>query len=228
MGSIVQKYRSHSSLKLRYYAAILILTMASLGNALLSIPSAAIKRVPLAKFPATVGDWKRVSEQRLSSDIMDILKVDDYFMGTYKNEKGDLIDVYIGYFETQRDGKQVHSPRQCLPGAGWLRVKHMELPLPISGNGTRPFRNTSVNVDLMVKGDDKELYVWWYQARGRIYSSEYMNKLYLMWDSLTRKRTDGALVRINIPVNRSFDESLSTISKFVMDIYDYLPQFIPN
>ena len=45
---------------------------------------------------------------------------------------------------------------------------------------------------MIEKGFDKQLILYWYQDRGRVVASEYDAKAYLIWDAMTKNRTDGA------------------------------------
>ena len=103
----------------RYLTIIFLLLITTFANYSLSRPEADKNRLPLKEFPETLGSWKTVAEDQISESIMAVLKVDDYVSRTYLNEKNESLGFYIGYFNNQREGKQVHSPRQCLPGAGW-------------------------------------------------------------------------------------------------------------
>ena len=134
-------------------------------------------------------------------------------MRSYGNSRGQVIGLYVGYFESQRDGKQNHSPRQCLPGAGWSIAESRTIPLRMATRSDQP--EVPINLYLMQKGDRKDLYLWWYQSRGRIYANEYLNKLYMILDSVTMNRTDGALVRVNMPVNPDEANTLETQLGFV-------------
>jgi EpsI family protein len=77
-------------------------------------------------------------------------------------------------------------------------------------------------------GDHRELFLWWYHARSRIYANEYLNKLLMIWDAVTKNRTDGALVRINVPVNPDIEKSLNTGLNFINSFSKLLPEYIPN
>jgi EpsI family protein len=156
---------------------------------------------------------------------MKVLQVDDYFMRNYRNSEGKVIGLYIGYFKSQREGKGIHSPRQCLPGAGWAPVNTTvyEMAVPGHNPGAVP-----VNKFVMGKGLDRQLYLFWYHGRGRIYASEYWNKIYLIWDGLTKKRTDGALVRVNNPVIGNTEDALKTQSDFVALFFPLLKEYIPD
>jgi EpsI family protein len=180
---------------------------------------------PLKDFPKAILGWKMVSNQLIDDKVMNVLLVDDYIMRSYENARGDVVHLYVGYFKSQREGKQVHSPRQCLPGAGWDRISHSERI--ISFKDHNPSEGL-VNVDIMGRGNARELYLWWYQGRGRIYANEYWNKVYLIWDALTKSRTDGALVRVNSRIGDAMNGALSTQEAFIRSFMPELSQFIPQ
>jgi EpsI family protein len=156
---------------------------------------------------------------------MKILQVDDYIMRNYRSPNGELIGLYIGYFKSQREGKGIHSPRQCLPGAGWVPVETAVYQMPVP---SQEAERVPVNKSVMSKGLDRQLYIFWYQGRGRIYASEYWNKIYLIWDALTKRRTDGALIRVNISATGNIEEAHLKQSEFIRLFVPLLRDFIPE
>lgn len=209
----------------RFIVTIILLIAATVAAHAFSGPETSISRRPLAEFPGVIGEWKAVDNQYIDERSMAVLLVDDYIMRTYVNKKGETISLYIGYFKTQREGKQVHSPRQCLPGAGWSIIKHTEYFLTVEDHN--PSR-VPINLHLMGKSDQRQLYLWWYQGRGRIYANEYFNKLYLIWDAFTKNRTDGALVRVSMNVNPSLEQTMSIQFSFIHDFLPIISEYIPN
>ena len=209
----------------KFIIVILVLLVAAGLNYYFSKPDISLPRKSLAEFPMELGDWVAISDHKIDDGSMRVLLVDDYFVRNYRNSNGDVIGLYIGYFKSQREGKGIHSPRQCLPGAGWnpvnTAVHRMEVP------GHNP-ETVSVNKYIMGKGLDRQLYLFWYQGRGRIYASEYWNKIYLIWDALTQKRTDGALVRVNNPVIGNVEDALKTQSDFIQLFFPLLKEYIPD
>ncbi len=207
---------------------IIVLSILMLGvaaNYTLSVPEATLNRAPLKDFPRVIGEWRVIDEGVLDRQTMAILQVDDYIVRTYANDRGQQIGLYIGYFTSQREGKGIHSPRQCLPGAGWTPIEAGEVQLPLEGHSP-----PSIPVDryLMGKGDQRQLYLFWYQGRGRSYASEYWNKAYLIWDSITRNRTDGALVRLNISANSGSAKTMETLNGFIQGFFPVLSEHVPN
>jgi len=211
---------------MKRFLIVIALLLATAGvNLGLSQPQGRISCRPLEEFPEAIGEWRMVGEHRMDDGSMAVLRVDDYIMRNYVNGQGEVLGLYIGYFKTQREGKQVHSPRQCLPGAGWSIVESREYVLPLKGerNGGAP-----VNLYVMGKGAERHLYLWWYQGRGRIYASEYWNKMYLILDGITKNRTDGALVRVNMLVNPDVETTLKKEVDFVHLLLPEISKFIPN
>jgi len=202
-----------------------ILLVTTLLNAWFSTSQGEMSRKSLKHFPKTVGDWKMISDQLIDDKVMNVLLVDDYIMRSYENKKGDVVYLYIGYFKSQREGKQVHSPRQCLPGSGWDRISHSEMVMSFKGHNPS---EGQVNIDVMGKGNSMELYVWWYQGRGRIYANEYWNKVYLIWDAIAKRRTDGALVRVNSKIGTDVNTALSVQELFINSVMPQLSRYIPQ
>jgi EpsI family protein len=210
---------------LKFAAVVIILLIGAALNYYFSKPDVSLPRKSLAEFPKELGDWVTIGEQKIEGRSMAVLQVDDYFVRNYRNSRGEVIGLYIGYFKSQREGKGIHSPRQCLPGAGWVPIITAVYRMAAPGHNPEI---VPVNKFVMGKGLDRQLYLFWYHGRGRIYASEYWNKIYLIWDGLTRKRTDGALVRVNNPVIGNTGKALKTQSDFIQLFLPLLKEYIPD
>jgi len=210
---------------LKFAAVVIILLIAAALNHYYSKPDISLPRKSLAEFPMELGDWVAISDHKMDDGSMRVLLVDDYFMRNYRNSKGEVIGLYVGYFKSQKEGKGIHSPRQCLPGSGWVPVNTevYQMTAPGHNPGTVP-----VNKFVMGKGLDRQLFLFWYHGRGRVYASEYWNKIYLIWDGLTQKRTDGALVRVNNLIIGNTEEALKTQSDFIQLFLPLLKEYIPE
>lgn len=208
------------------FLIVLVLLLTAIGlNAYFSKPEISLPRKSLNEFPRTIGSWTTVAEHKIDVQSMKILQVDDYIMRDYMSSKGERIGLYIGYFKSQREGKGIHSPRQCLPGAGWqpLDVSTVELS---SSNSHQ--RKIIVNKYIMGKGLEQQLYLFWYHGRGRGYASEYWNKIYLTWDAFKEKRTDGALIRLNNKISGDSDGALRQELQFIDLFLPVLNEYIPE
>ena len=153
-------------------------------------------RKPLASVPASLGEWNGRSD-RMEDRIVQVVGVEDYLLREYRNESGAPVMVYVGYYEQQKEGDQVHSPKHCLPGAGWRPEESTVVDLDTPGfNGGR----TPASRNVIAKGDERQFVLYWYLGAGRVITNEYAAKFYLVLDSIFRKRNDGALVRFMVPM----------------------------
>lgn len=184
-----------------------------------------VPRQRLEDFPRVLGEWKMAGAHALDDRTMDILKVDDYIMRDYTDGAGRRLSLYIGYFQIQRPGKAIHSPRQCLPGAGWSVVSSdlVDIELP-----ARPASPVRVRKMLMSKGSERRCYLFWYHGRGRVHADEFMNKMYLIWDGLKKQRTDGALIRLSGNAAPDEESSLEMQREFIRILYPHLSKYIPE
>ena len=159
--------------------------------------------------------------------IIDALKFDDYFIGDYVNQNGEAVNFYVAYYGSQSAGESAHSPRSCIPGGGW-RIKSLTQE-EVSGVsiGDAPL---IVNRVVIQKGDISQVVYYWFQGRNRIITNEYMVKWFLFWDSLTRSRTDGALVRLTAFVAPGEDvaEADRRLTAFARDVSGLLTDYIPD
>jgi EpsI family protein len=154
------------------------------------------------------------------------LGVDDSFLGSYKTSDGRQVELYIGFYQNQREGDLIHSPKNCMPGGGW-NIVHTSLE-EIKTPGTNP-ENYKVIKLMLQKGAQKQVVLYWFQSRGRIINSEYMQKIYLVVDSMMRHRTDGSFVRLIAPVlNGDETKALNTLKDFAVQLMPILYEYIPS
>lgn len=179
---------------------------------------------PLAEFPKDTGVW-RGEDVPLQPEVRQILGDGDFMVRFYRAPEQPYIDFFLAYFPTQRTGSTIHSPQNCLPGAGWAPVNFSRIALPFASAGEQ-----QVNRYVISKGLDRQLALYWYQSNGRIVASEYWAKIYLVADSIRRNRSDGALLRVVTPIARGETEASAEqrALSFVGEIYPHLDRFIPR
>lgn len=146
-------------------------------------------------FPMQLGPWTGHRES-MDGIYIDALRFDDYLLAGY-TDGGIEVNLYAAYYNSQRKGEAVHSPRACLPGGGWQLSHFDQRTLPNVFIDSQPLR---VNRTLIALGDQRQLVYYWFEQRGRVITNEFAVKAYLFWDALTRHRTDGALVRLITPL----------------------------
>ena len=183
-------------------------------------------RKPLTSFPQQFDHWTSTNVE-IGKDIRDILGPGDFLLRVYhdQKQKQPSTDLFIAYFPSQRAGDTIHSPKNCLPGAGWTPIDSARIPLALPGRAPFP-----VNRYVIAKGSDRLLVVYWYWAHDRAVASEYWAKIYLVTDSIRMNRSDGSLVRLTTPMlpGESVNTAMARLQPFAGDIVPLLNQYIPQ
>ena len=183
----------------RAIIVVLLLAGAAVFGVRADADETPIDRQPLTALPYEMDDWDGRDARPFPDDVVALLGVDDYVHRTYLNDAGVPVSLYAGYYNSQRQGDTIHSPQNCLPGAGWRPISSAIVSLPTERGPV------SVNQYVIQKGLDKQVVLYWYQGRGRVIANEYRNKLLMMWDAATERRTNGGLVRVMTPVTPGGD-----------------------
>ncbi len=181
---------------------------------------------PLSEFPARVGDWNLAAEGVIEKEVLDVLKADDTLNRLYaKGNSGTAANLFVAYFTTQRTGRAPHSPKNCLPGTGWVPSAAGVVSVPLPGQ-PEPIQ---VNRYVVTRGDQKSVVLYWYQTRDRVVASEYKAKIYLVLDSIRYRRSDTALVRVVVPFEGNREEqATATAVDFVQSFFGPLRRHLPS
>lgn len=159
---------------------------------------------PLALLPGVLGNWQLLYETPIESDVAELLKADDTVSRMYRSPDGrNQASLFVAYFKSQKGGVAPHSPKVCLPGSGWTPLNSEIIAVQLPGRD----HLDHVNRYTIAKGDNKSVVIYWYQSHDRIVASEYMAKLYSMYDSIRYRRSDTSMVRIVVPLLDKDDEA---------------------
>ncbi|RMD99838.1 MAG: EpsI family protein [Deltaproteobacteria bacterium] len=208
---------------------LLLAATAWLGHTLAEVEPVPIRR-PLASFPMvlTIPAPAERGNQRwrgfdlpLDQEVLLKLGVDDKIYRIYRGPDNESIFLYVGFFASQQQGEQIHSPKHCYPGAGWVTEQEGKVTLQTSAGPV------VVNRLTIGKGLERQLVLYWYDTHGRVITNEYAGKFFLAWDAVTRNRTDGALVRISTPIGKGDDPTNETIIRFAEAVFPILRDFLP-
>jgi EpsI family protein len=185
---------------------------------------ARVERRELKSFPKQIGRWEQLGgDEQFDNQTIAVLRASDYLLRNYRGADGRVVNFYVGYYISQRDGATYHSPLNCLPGAGW--VMNEPGTITITPKGREPF---VANRYLIQNGPHKELLIYWYQGRGRSIASEYWGKIYTVVDSVRLRRSDGAMIRIMTPVDGSESKALQAAVDLAANSSIILPEFVPD
>jgi exosortase D (VPLPA-CTERM-specific) len=210
------------------FALLLLLIAAGMKPMLAGREEVALDRKTFNEFPLYYNNWIG-RETILANNILGQLKLTDYINTTYRPVDGGMpVGLYVAYYASQRYGAQIHSPRTCLPGGGWEfnELKDRE----VAGVKNRDGGPLVVNRVVMRKGKDAQVVYYWFDERGRDITSEYTAKWFKFWDALMLNRTDGALIRVIVPVGNdsNLEEADVTLEGFLKEFYPLLADYIPG
>ena len=180
----------------------------------------------LEQFHLNSSNWKVQQELPLDQDTLDVLKADDILSRLYVDERDGLAaTLFVAFFETQRTGKAPHSPKNCLPGAGYVPSQSGVRDISIPGQ-SQPIR---VNQYVVARGENQSIVFYWYQARSRVIASEYAAKIYTVADAIRYRRSDTSLVRVVVNVaDGNVKKAEATAVSFVQSFFEPLKNYLPS
>lgn len=183
------------------------------------------QRQLLDDFPRHIADWHGTDEP-LSSAVLDSLRADGHINRHYQRPHTPPVTLYVTYYANMGHGPSYHSPKNCLPASGWYYAQTDTTPLVVSNTKQH---TVTANTFVIQKGLEKQLMLYWYQDRGRILASEWKAKAYLVLDALRTARTDGALVRLTIPLTDTTPEvALREATAFAVHLIPLLRTYLPQ
>jgi EpsI family protein len=206
----------------------LLLTVLILGGGVINLwaraGEARVSRRQLKDFPAQLGSWQQSgADTRFDSETEKVLRADDYLARNFESG-GRQASFYVGYYASQSNGATYHSPLNCLPGAGWTMSEGKRIAITSQSAGS----SFEANSFVVQNGNERALMVYWYQGRGRTTASEYWGKFHTILDSVRRRRSDGAMVRVMVPMGNSPEEAQKTAAEIASLAASELPAFVPN
>ena len=213
-------------------ARLIVLLVAFLGTAAYAHramqPEIVLPRQPLQALPSAIGRWTGQDTPKFSDEVLAILGADDLLNRDYfsPREPGSVA-LYVGYYQSQREGDTIHSPMNCLPGAGWLPVDGSRAAIAVPGREAP----IVVNRFVIQKGADRQVVLYWYQSHGRVVACEYWSKAYMVYDAVRSRRSDGALVRVIsavLPAEEGTSAAERRVTEFVKALFPLLEAHLPS
>jgi EpsI family protein len=209
----------------RFWTVVLLLTATAVLIQIRGNNDQIPRSEPLKQIPQVISEWSGIDLQ-IDRESIDVLGAGDFLSRVYaRSTNSQPVDLFVGYFPTQRTGVSIHSPRNCLPGSGWTFESSQYLDLKDASG--KPHR---VGEYVITDGENRQFVIYWYQSHGRSIANEYLAKLYLVIDAIKMNRTDGALVRVATPINPAEGpaRAKARAESFTSQLTPILPRFIPD
>lgn len=180
---------------------------------------------PLANFPKKIDAWQVNSSRESSEEVIRMLGVDDYVEHDYVKANSVGVNFYAAFYEAVGGGSGYHSPKNCIPGGGWgiESLRTVEIQPRTTGEPVKIAAMTIRN------GSEYQVVYYWFQNRGRIIHSEYMEKFFLVFDAILKKRRDGTFVRLIAPApGGSLELAEKALKEFAEIAVSELDNFLPG
>jgi EpsI family protein len=176
----------------------------------------------LAALPLEIAGWRGADEPPLDAATAAVLNADAYVLRSYA--RGPMpVSLFVAYYGTQRSGRTIHSPLNCLPGTGWNWLRRDRETLRATDGSV-----LDVNRDVARRDATDLVVYYWYQSRGRVVANEFTNKLLLVRDAVTEHRSDGALVRVTVDASHAETAAAHEASTFIATLYPALAAHLPE
>jgi exosortase D (VPLPA-CTERM-specific) len=176
-------------------------------------------------FPMEISGW-RGTLMAMEKHYVDTLRLDDYLLADFQKPTAGQVNFYVAYYQSQKKGQSAHSPKTCLPGGGW----EMHSLTTTSVTWKETGKSFPVNRVVIQKGNDRQVVLYWFKQRDRLVTNEYLVKALLFWDSLTRRRSDGALIRLTAPLLPGEDETAvdRRLQQFASLVQPMMSAYVPD
>ena len=210
---------------LRFLSAVTLLALTAGFLLARGTEETTLPRELLSSFPRSLGTRTGI-DYTIPKDVLQVLGNGDFLLRLYPDAAGSPdVDLFIAYFASQRAGDTLHSPKNCLPGAGWFPVSSQERR--VQAPGVAPF---FANEYLIAKDSERKLVLYWYQAHNRAVANEYWAKFYLVADAMRWNRSDGSLIRITTPVapEEKLEAARQRLLDFAGQVTPQLRRYIPQ
>lgn len=205
-----------------FAAGCLILVFQASASRMLKIDEKKIGIPGLHGIPSEIGQWKASGDQSIGAEVEAYLKPDEYILRDYVNaQQGTQLSLFVAYFKSLQNIYGPHSPRICLPGAGWLVTSSKIANIGVPGRS----QGIPVNEYTMEKSNERILVLYWYQNDRDVWAEEYHAKLRMLPDLIRYRRSDVSLVRLITPLasDRPSAELVNCLS-FAEHIFPFLQE----
>lgn len=209
-----------------------IVTICLLGGAAAIARAASTEPVLLRHslhgLPLSLDKWRGREAGAFDARTLEVLGVDEYLHRSYSAATAGTVFLYVGYYGSQRHGDTMHSPLNCLPGAGWQPISRARSTMDVSARPDGPTRPIAVNDFIIERGEERQVVLYWYQSQGRVEPSEYRSKVWTVLGAMRSGRTDGAIVRITSPVRGDVTAARERAIAFARTLYPHLHAYLPD
>jgi EpsI family protein len=199
------------------YAAALASVLLSLVWLQVALGRAVPLRSPLKTFPLRLGPWVGSAEEP-DPEAVRRTRPDAVLLRRYVDPRGRVVVLYVAYFA--RDASRAQIQAACW---GDCQVRELRLHrLRLHG------RPVEVNRALVIQDGEPMAVLYWYQQGRSVLADPYRGKLEQARRALIKQRSDGALVRISVPVVGEVEEAVARAERFAAAALPVILTYMPE
>lgn len=139
----------------------------------------------------TLGERAFVADT-LDAEFLDVLRAREVLFRTYDPNTDRPVWLFLGYFDRQKEGSQVHSPRHCYPGSGWTIEQELSVPAR--------WRDGALAALVVDNGGERRVVCYWYQTPFGIEDDVFRLKLALTRQAVMRRPQDVVFASVSTPL----------------------------
>jgi len=140
------------------------------------------------------------TDNYLDPETIRMFGADSTIFRSYNNKSGREIQLFLGFFGSQQENSQIHSPKNCYPGSGWNILVDGSTRLRLR-KGTVPVKRL-----LISDGREKQIVIYWFSTQSAIITNEFTLKWHQMKSALLGKSQSVAFVRFSTKVPYGEDD----------------------
>lgn len=159
---------------------VILIFLLTIGYLVLLKPKPVYLQKPLTEFPKIIGNWSG-QDTTFTELPFKYFSADIELKRVYKDNLGGEINLYIGYFTSQDQDREIVNFR-----FDPLQQNAKIIRIPIGSDA----------VAIKNKIDNKTSIYFWYDINNRIITDRYTAKLTSIFDAFLHRRTNAAIVAI--------------------------------
>lgn len=176
---------------------------------------------PLTDIPTQLDGWTMAGQSRFSPGVLKQLKPSAYLYRVYKDKEGNKATIYLGYHSGGPDSGPIHSPKHCLPGSGWFELSGEKRTIQVAGQELPAMQSVYQH------GDQKELFLYFFQVKGQVLTDEYSLKLAEIVNSVFHNRRDSAFIRVSVAFKDDQAQAAALAEHFLVQLYPHIASALP-
>ena len=178
----------------------------------------------LSQFPEMLGQW-RASESRLPPSVEAVAGASEYFYGDFFSPSNNKVNLYIAYYQDQKQGPAPHSPKVCIPGDGWVITS--DTPVLIKSSTGKSYEVSR----LIISKDEHTIITYYWLKQGEnIYRQQFVARFNLIWFAIKENRADAALIRMvsEVASNEKIEDTDARMQQMATELLDIVSDYVPD